>query len=442
MHRALRRFGQLVTVTGLSCFLVGIAMAQPFFVEFSHSIGAIAGTGAADTEIVDTGMLPVTFVDQPLTELSAMNAFGEAMFNLSGSASIGSISTSIDASAMTTHASTTARVQASHVSVVGLPRWKDTLTITSGGTFALTIELTSSVSGGPIAETMQSLEPGVDGLWARASFVRDQNTLFVVEDDIRDGNQGPEIRSVTLNQMFATEQVIELEGHLLTEVFGDSLNDVGVTVAIDAQAVFYIEPVTAGADYITASGVRYAPEPPLFTDVPFDHWAHDFIVTLADSGITSGCGGDLYCPASPVTRAQMAVFLVRGIHGTEFTPPAASGNVFVDVAATDFAADFIEQFFADGITSGCESQRYCAADPVTRAQMAVFLLRAKHGSGYTPPPATGVFDDVDLSHWAVAWIEQLAAEGITQGCGGSDYCPDAVVTRDQMAVFLVRTFGL
>ena len=74
--------------------------------------------------------------------------------------------------------------------------------------------------------------------------------------------------------------------------------------------------------------------------------------------------------------------------------------------------------------------------------MAVFLLRAKYGSGYSPPAATGVFADVPLNYWAVHWIEQLAAEGITAGCGGGNYCPETQVTRDQMAVFLVRTFGL
>jgi len=49
---------------------------------------------------------------------------------------------------------------------------------------------------------------------------------------------------------------------------------------------------------------------------------------------------------------------------------------------------------------------------------------------------------VPLNYWAVHWIEQLAAENITAGCGNGNYCPDATVTRDQMAVFLVRTFGL
>ena len=53
-----------------------------------------------------------------------------------------------------------------------------------------------------------------------------------------------------------------------------------------------------------------------------------------------------------------------------------------------------------------------------------------------------MFADVPDDFWAAAWIEQLAAEGITAGCGGGNYCPQAAVTRAQMAVFLVRTFEL
>jgi len=179
-----------------------------------------------------------------------------------------------------------------------------------------------------------------------------------------------------------------------------------------------------------------------FDDSPTDYWAFRFIESVGRAGITAGCGNNNYCPTEPVTRAQMAVFLERGMNGSGFSPPAAIGNVFLDVGAQDFAASFIEQLSNDGITSGCGNSNYCPDDEVTRAQMAVFLLRAKHGSSYSPPPATGVFDDVDLGHWAVHWIEQLAVEGITAGCGGGNYCPDAQVTRDQMAVFLVRTFEL
>jgi hypothetical protein len=76
--------------------------------------------------------------------------------------------------------------------------------------------------------------------------------------------------------------------------------------------------------------------------------------------------------------------------------------------------------------------------------MAIFLLKAKHGSGYVPPVATGVFADVPTNYWAAAWIEQLAVEGVTGGCNTNPlrFCPGSPVTRDQMAVFLVRNFNL
>jgi hypothetical protein len=76
--------------------------------------------------------------------------------------------------------------------------------------------------------------------------------------------------------------------------------------------------------------------------------------------------------------------------------------------------------------------------------MAIYLLKAKHGTAYTPPPAVGIFADVPTDYWAANWIEQLYAEGITGGCILSplSYCPDNSVTRAEMAVFLVRTFNL
>jgi hypothetical protein len=128
--------------------------------------------------------------------------------------------------------------------------------------------------------------------------------------------------------------------------------------------------------------------------------------------------------------------------GSDYVPPPATGTVFGDVGAGDFAANFIEQLAADGITSGCGGGNFCPDAVVTRDQMAVFLLRAKYGAGYSPPAASGTFDDVAPGRFAAAWIEQLAVEGITSGCGNNNYCPGANVTRDQMAVFLVRTFGL
>jgi len=179
-----------------------------------------------------------------------------------------------------------------------------------------------------------------------------------------------------------------------------------------------------------------------FNDVPPDYWAFSYIETLAASGITTGCGLNIYCPEDSVTRAQMAVFLERGMRGSGYTPNPGIGNIFLDVPASYWAVGWIERLSADGITTGCGFGNYCPENPVTREQMAVFLLRAKYGMDYAPPTPVGVFDDVVLSHWSAPWIEQLAAEGITTGCGNNNYCPKDSVTRDQMAVFLVRTFDL
>ncbi|HNC10080.1 MAG TPA: S-layer homology domain-containing protein, partial [Anaerolineales bacterium] len=181
-----------------------------------------------------------------------------------------------------------------------------------------------------------------------------------------------------------------------------------------------------------------------FADVPMSYWAWSYIERLYAAGVTGGCGANplIYCPESPVTRAQMAVFLLKGIHGSSYTPPAVANTGFTDVASDHWAAAWIAQLAAEGITSGCGNGMYCPENPVTRAQMAVFLLKAKHGSSYQPPAATGVFSDVSLGYWADRWIEQLAAEGITSGCGPGVYCPESDVTRAQMAVFLVKAFSL
>ena len=182
-----------------------------------------------------------------------------------------------------------------------------------------------------------------------------------------------------------------------------------------------------------------------FEDVQPDYWSWEWIERLYGAGITGGCGNGNYCPDSSVTRDQMAVFLLRGIHSASYVPPGVgAGTGFVDVPPDYWSASWIKQLAAEGITSGCSSGYYCPDQPVTRAQMAVFLLRSKYGAGYSPPAVgagTG-FGDVPPDHWAAPWIKQLVTEGITLGCGGGNYCPEAPVTRAQMAVFLVRTFSL
>lgn len=180
-----------------------------------------------------------------------------------------------------------------------------------------------------------------------------------------------------------------------------------------------------------------------FSDVSPTAGIWPFVEAIAAAGITGGCGGTSYCPNSNVTRAQMAVFLLAAEHGPGYAPPPATGTVFNDVPANSFAAAWIEQLAAEGITGGCGNGNYCPNDPVTREQMAAFLLAAREGSGYVPPACvTPRFSDVPCADPFAAAINEIADRGITGGCGSGNYCPDAAVTRGQMAVFLAATFGL
>ena len=180
---------------------------------------------------------------------------------------------------------------------------------------------------------------------------------------------------------------------------------------------------------------------PDFLDVPPSHPFHDFVTAVVSNGIAAGTGGGLYGAEAATLRQQMAVFLVKAKHGLCFTPAGCAG-VFGDVPCSSPFAPWIEQLAAEGITGGCGGGNYCPDNPVTREQMAVFLLKAEHGPTYVPPPCTGSFGDVACPSLFADWIEQLAAESITSGCGGGNYCPGDANTRGQMAVFLTRTFNL
>lgn len=86
---------------------------------------------------------------------------------------------------------------------------------------------------------------------------------------------------------------------------------------------------------------------------------------------------------------------------------------------------------------------YCPDANVTREQMAVFLLRTLEGPSYVPPDCTvPTFNDVPCSSPFARWIEELVRRQITAGCGGGAYCPTNPLPRGQMAVFLTATFSL
>jgi hypothetical protein len=178
-----------------------------------------------------------------------------------------------------------------------------------------------------------------------------------------------------------------------------------------------------------------------FLDVAVANPFYTEIGKLSARGITVGCGGGNYCPNDPVTRDQMAAFIMRALG--EFSPPAPTSQRFPDVPPANVFYNFVDRMAVLGITVGCGGGNYCPASPVLREQMAAFIMR---GLGEFSPPIPGMqrFTDVPPANVFYNFIDRMAVLNITLGCTPNHlfYCPTDAVTRAQMAAFLVRAYNL
>jgi len=190
-----------------------------------------------------------------------------------------------------------------------------------------------------------------------------------------------------------------------------------------------------------------------FDDVPPD-WTEDTPGKLNALGITAGCSATSFCTNNLVTRAEMAVLLVRAALDVDAVPPATTKVTFPnDVPLGHWAHDYIEDLFKRGITSGCATGSFCPGNNVSRAELAVFLVRSLNIDA--PATTRQTFQDVPTTHWAHRYVEEAAARGLLGGCGvgGSDstipgesttfqlFCPGDAVTRGGVAGALLKTYG-
>ncbi len=173
-----------------------------------------------------------------------------------------------------------------------------------------------------------------------------------------------------------------------------------------------------------------------FSDIT-GHWAENYIDAIYCAGITTGFPDGTYRPEDSVIRAQMAAFIIRALYGESFS--YGSTPYFPDVPASHWAFKYVQRLFEDGITTGFPDGTYKPDNVVIRAQMAAFIIRALYGESFSYG-STPYFSDVPASHWAFKYVQRLFEDSITTGCGGSNYCPNNVVTRAQMAAFLSRAF--
>lgn len=142
-----------------------------------------------------------------------------------------------------------------------------------------------------------------------------------------------------------------------------------------------------------------------------------------------------------VKRAEISKYLLQAKHGSNYIPPIATGTFYTDVQPGGFNADWIEKLSVDGITEGCSTFLFCPDMIVTKEQLSKILLKTKYGSAYMPTAATGtVFTDISTGSFAASWIEGLSSEGITEGCDVDNFCPNESVTLEVFSLMLKRTF--
>ena len=186
--------------------------------------------------------------------------------------------------------------------------------------------------------------------------------------------------------------------------------------------------------------------PASFDDVPTRFWAFDFIQALIENDAALPCQQTPlhFCPREHVTRAEFSFFLSRAKYGIDFAP-GADRTRYNDVTSLHPFFRWIDWLAEEQIYFGCGNRKFCPDQTFTRAQLAKWVLKAKHGGNYVPPTASGsLFSDVASSNFYADWIEQFGNERIITGCSSdlSIFCPNQKVSRAILAMVLVRAFGL
>lgn len=187
-----------------------------------------------------------------------------------------------------------------------------------------------------------------------------------------------------------------------------------------------------------------------FIDVPSTHWAWPYIETLYQNGYVAGCvtapGPPQFCPNDYLTRAEMAVFVLRGVHGGNWIPeePGPGEIEFVDTPTGVWYTKWADAMLEEGFTAGCNNAplSYCPLQVHTRAEASVFFLRILHGQNYVPPaPTCNRFEDVPCGEWYARWMEAAYDAGLIGACGGAGkikLCPLNPITRAGAAYALVQ----
>ncbi len=157
-------------------------------------------------------------------------------------------------------------------------------------------------------------------------------------------------------------------------------------------------------------------------------------------GIMPPATDDLFDPAGPIARWQMAQYVIREAEILGVDIPDVGDQGFADIGdLPQDVVDDINSLKALGITTGVSETAFDPDGTIPRWQMALFLTRVHTSAGYILPTGSSPFADLGgLSAEAVNAIQGLVRLQVTNGTSETTFSPYTDVTREQMASFLAR----
>ncbi|WP_158301665.1 X2-like carbohydrate binding domain-containing protein [Paenibacillus mesophilus] len=172
------------------------------------------------------------------------------------------------------------------------------------------------------------------------------------------------------------------------------------------------------------------------------HWAKEAVNNMGSRMVVGGIGNDLFNPDQPVTRAEFAAIITRGL-GLKLASGAAS---FADVKATDWYGSAVQTAYAYNLIDGFEDGSFRPMDMITREQAMTIIARAMTITGLTaklPSKAAGnvlssFADANEAAGWAKSAIAECVQAAIVSGRTGTELAPKGNMTRAEIAVIVER----
>ncbi|QWU13826.1 S-layer homology domain-containing protein [Paenibacillus sophorae] len=172
-----------------------------------------------------------------------------------------------------------------------------------------------------------------------------------------------------------------------------------------------------------------------FTDI-IGHWAKNDICAASSLGIVNGLSADTFRPNGVINRAEFTAMLIRTLRISSDTAALS----FPDRANIPvWAEGYVSAAVRKGIIIGFPDGSFHPEQPVSRAEMAVFIYRAINWQADKGAASrTSFSDDAEIPAWAKPYVAAATEHDLLQGQNGNRFAPSSSLTRAEAAVIMLR----